>query len=457
MGVAIMLATDIMITGHYSVLKVLDEDPPADVGDALELYGASLVITGKVETESESLNTVRIKLLDGPRVKFECAESFVSDIDIRVATANLDQRLSPGGQRILWRSKTRLDCFHSSPVFHDGELLLGASGPALLALSPLTGRELWSGSSKVWSKIMGCFLYTPILFEGDEWSYGPMGFLIARFDPEDGKLIGSSFLSDRSVYTGDGGFLVAEGLLFLTNSKYEVLTLKAHGPQGLKAVWKYPSRSFAKLAIGEVSDRLVVCSGNGRLSALSTEDGELLWSCTLPGRAFARPLVSSGRVYVACEDGTRLALSLSDGSEIWRAKEKGRSLASPSANTSAVFFADSAGGLNSYRIHSGEPLWSTELRDVPLGALVHHNGLLYASCADGLLYCVEASKGNVLWRVNLRGTLDHPPLILPAEALVEKEDGPAPAWLDRYEHIIYIASGDGYVYAIGGTSKGSKR
>jgi outer membrane protein assembly factor BamB len=85
-----------------------------------------------------------------------------------------------------------------------------------------------------------------------------------------------------------------------------------------------------------------------------------------------------------------------------------------------------------------------------MGALVLYKSLLYAFTAGGYLHCLRAQTGEKLWQVNLRGTPNGAPLVVPVDTLSGDLEAEPAEWMEDYDHALFVSSNDGHLYAIGG-------
>jgi len=395
-----MLATDLMDFARCLVIP-----PPAGVAgrDGKDLVerakdlSAKYAFLGKVTAEEgrTQLRVSKIAVADGKCVQ-ESSEGFSDDADIRVATSNLAQRFAPGGERILWRLAVDWAATDqgpppfSDPRLDDGRLTIdGVKAP----VDPLTGREMK--------------------------------------EPEEPT-------AKRKPARGAGPGVAVDN--------FSVVARDAAG----KTPWARAFRSEPMLS-DAVADKVLAASRNGEVCALARADGKLLWRQQLGDRIATPAFAAAGRVYAAAEDGTRVCLSLEDGSILWSYSDKGRSLAVPAANDKVAYFANEAGGLVALGAEKGERLWDCKLPRAARGALRLYKTLLYAACADGRLYCLAAESGRVLWNVPLRSGVLSAPLVVPLETLLADGETEPPDWANKYEHMIFVNSLDGYAYALGGS------
>jgi outer membrane protein assembly factor BamB len=451
-AVARMFATDMMNQTAFRVLPMLrlqgEMDRPKLLEEAKK-RSARHVFFGEVVSSTSSLSQVRAEQVDvatGKQVR-SAVESYASDIDLRMATANLAWRFGPGGKRVLWRWSGNPS---ATPCFAEGRLFVGANGSKLAALNPLTGNEIWVYAPDRAHPAIGDRFFSPALFAGKLVGHGPSGAGVLSFDVKTGQLLQClSFAGGQGSSIGERIFTDKEQL-FLTSGTFHLAACGLTGNEELALQWRYRDRSSLMLGHGAQPEHVVVASRNGKLAALARKDGKVVWQQQLPDRVSAAPFVFSGRVFVGCEDGARMCLTYADGSKVWSQADKGRSLAVPVATGETVVFGNEAGGVTCYQASDGKTLWTSALDQAPMGALTLYKSLLYAFAANGYLHCLKAQTGEKLWQVNLRGTPNGAPLVVPVDTLSGDLEAEPAEWMEDYDHALFVSSSDGHLYAIGG-------
>lgn len=451
-AVARMFATDLMNHTRYRVRSMPRVPADLDQGGRIEWArqrGAKYVFSGEVVTGTSGLNRLRasqIETATGKSVR-SASETYASDVDLRIATADLAWRLGPGGERMLWR-------WHggpsATPYFAEGKLFVGANGTKLAALSPLAGRELWAFAPERAHGGIGDRFFSPVMFGGKLCTHGPAGAGTLTFDPKTGKMLEyGQFPGGQGSVAGDR-FLTDDEQLYLTSGTFHLTACVMTEDELLAVQWRYADRSSLLLSHGTQPGHVVVASQNGKVTALAKKDGKVVWQKQLPDRVFAAPLTHKDRVYVACEDGSRACLSFKDGSALWTQQDQGRGMAVAAANDGTVYFANEPGDVTCFQATDGKVQWTCPLGSAARGALIPYHGALYASTTDGGFHCVQAKTGKVLWKANLRGYALGAPVPVPVDALSgDLEDEPA-EWMENYDHAIFVSSSDGHLYAIGG-------
>jgi outer membrane protein assembly factor BamB len=266
--------------------------------------------------------------------------------------------------------------------------------------------------------------------------------------------------SDGTVYVGSD-----DGCLYAVN------------PEGL-LVWRYQTGGPVSSSPAIATDGTIyVGSHDDRLYALNS-DGTLRWSCLTGGDISSSPAIGlEGTVYVGSLD-TLYAVGV-DGTPKWRYDVGlGIGRASVAIGTDGVVYCGSEGSTSSDNLHAlnpdGSPVWSFATSgSVSSSPAIAADGTIYlgssgepgyfyalnpdgtlqwnfpsyerttsaAVSADGTIYygrtaCLYAlnPNGTAKWRYWTGGFVESSPSIGP--------DG-----------TVYFTSGDGYLYALNGTSR----
>jgi outer membrane protein assembly factor BamB len=157
-----------------------------------------------------------------------------------------------------------------------------------------------------------------------------------------------------------------------------------------------------------IGSRLVIGSRAGKLAALATQDGQILWATPLSGGidAEARFDGPRGQVYVGSDDGNFYAATV-DGAVRWSYKSKGAIERAPEIDSQLVYFTTASDRVIALEAATGKYRWQYE-REMPEGFTIHghsgvrlHQGSIYVGFSDGFLVALAATSGQVLWARSL--------------------------------------------------------
>ncbi len=166
-------------------------------------------------------------------------------------------------------------------------------------------------------------------------------------------------------------------------------------------------QSLAPIRIA--GDRLLVTTVENKLTALSVESGERLWTAGRPKptqltiRGHSAPTVHENAVYAGFSDGYVEAYALQDGRVLWsRPLALGTenfydSDADPVLIGDMLFVASYPKGVFALRPTDGKTIWSVEAPSVT--SLYGFGDLLLVGSADGYFWGLNQSDGALAYRV----------------------------------------------------------
>ena len=325
-----------------------NSEPPAELKDfdkRVELHKLWSHSTG--EGTDEQFVKLR-PTVDGNRV-------YVADRNGAVSAYELDSG------KLVWRNKTSLVISAGAGV-GDGLVLAGSSEGRLVALDAETGEQRWV--TDVPSEVLS----VPKVYQGIVVVQTVDG-TISALKAEDGEKL---WLYDRSV---------------------PVLTLRG---------------TSTPLVEGGV---IISGFANGKLVALGVRDGREIWSAAVAvphGRTElqrivdidADPIISSDILYAGSYQGRLVAVSLQDGRMLWNREMS--TYAGIAADYSEVIVSDADSEVWGIDRRTGQSLWKqADLRQRKLTgpAIVDE----YAAVGDfeGYLHLLERSDGSIAGRVRV--------------------------------------------------------
>lgn len=225
-----------------------------------------------------------------------------------------------------------------------------------------------------------------------------------RLDPVSGKKvwkINSGFKISGAVGAG-------EGLVVVGGLKSELAAFDEDG----KLRW-ITRVSSEVLSAPQIADGMVVVrSSDGRIAALSAQDGKRQWlyeraTPTLVVRNHAGVVIQRGVVYAGFAAGRLAAISLTNGAVIWESAvsqprgntelERISDITSvPAVDSESVCAVAFQGRISCFEIKQGVMLWSRELSSDK--GLALKKNYLYVSDAEGTVLAMDKSSGSTLWK-----------------------------------------------------------
>lgn len=196
-------------------------------------------------------------------------------------------------------------------------------------------------------------------------------------------------------------------------------------------VWTRSFGSWIRAPVTIGGDIVIVSCLDGTVAALSTADGELLWSRPLGARLYSAALFLTkrrgllGTAYAGTGDGGVHVIDISAQDHRHRRlfRAGGAIEGTPVADKDWVYILSADGHI--YRISVYSPNWDVLFRmDGPAaGALAAADGMVFAAGADGCLYAIDTATRRSRWRLPTDGLLLSAPLPVGGRLYVAGTDG----------------------------------
>lgn len=183
-------------------------------------------------------------------------------------------------------------------------------------------------------------------------------------------------------------------------------------------LWTYEPTELGRVALSADGRRAYAGTSDGVLFAVSTTDGEVLWSTDLGEPLDGLPAVWGEELYVPCSDGFLYALDGGGGIR-WRYDAGGSLDSGPAVSEREVIFATGAGVIVSLNRGDGTLRWRAEDDDPVLRATRGlHPGvkgqnsprivgdIVYAGFPSGRFLALDLPDGDILWAADLGGGAD---------------------------------------------------
>lgn len=160
---------------------------------------------------------------------------------------------------------------------------------------------------------------------------------------------------------------------------------------------------YLKLRPLSVDGRLFATDYQGRVAALSAEDGTLLWDVDLDVDVGCGVNGDAGLLALGTQDGEVIALSTEDGRELWRRRLSSEVMAISGVdlgvlvvrtNDSRVYGLDRETGAVSWQTGRTAPVLSLRGQSRP----VLDSGRAVVGFDDGSLSAISLVRGNVIWQ-----------------------------------------------------------
>jgi outer membrane protein assembly factor BamB len=177
--------------------------------------------------------------------------------------------------------------------------------------------------------------------------------------------------------------------------------------------------------------------GNGRLAALSTKNGRIVWSRSMPAGSESSPLFHRGNVYFGDASGTIYSFRASNGHLNWTFHASGAVKGGLAYSGGHLYFGDYAGRVYSLGAANGHEIWAAGLGGTIYGSAAVAFGKVYVGDTNGRVYALSKSSGRLVWDTATGAYVYGSPAAANVHGL-----GPT----------VYIGSYDGNFYALNAES-----
>ncbi len=164
------------------------------------------------------------------------------------------------------------------------------------------------------------------------------------------------------------------------------------------ALWRFPMGGASKTMPLLCNESVYAGSNDGRLYALSANNGELKWSFDAGAEILSDPVAVEDVIVFATGAGKIYGLT-PEGKVKWTYEAQGPVFSSPTVAEGVLYIGSNAAELIALQASDGKPLWVNRdaqysIESQPAAA----NGRVYFGAWDGYLYCADAKTGKTLWK-----------------------------------------------------------
>ena len=156
--------------------------------------------------------------------------------------------------------------------------------------------------------------------------------------------------------------------------------------------------------------------------------GSVRWTFETSSSLSGAPAIAGGRVYLAANDGRIVALDSESGQVLWEYYAGGPagSGATPAVTEDLIVISLRVGMVVALDRDTGELVWETDLR--PLRASFRSppvviNGSVYIGAGNHKLYVLDAATGVMRWSFEAKGWITHPVAYSDDTVVVTSRDG----------------------------------
>ncbi len=287
----------------------------------------------------------------------------------------------------------------SSPLYHDGQILVGNHSGFFYSLSAATGKEMWRFDS-------GGVIDSEPVTDGSYVFFGNSKGMVFALDLQTGNKVWDYFAGNEILSRP----AVSGGVVYIVSTSREVSALSIQDGALKWATYvkgydkKVTMRGHSPPVV--VGDHLYVGFADGQVAALSILNGSVLWSRNLvDDESVSFQDIDSalaydqGVLYVVGYFGTCQALSSSSGDLIWQAEVRGGTDILIEGNQ--IILSSAEGELVSFDKKNGRKRWTVPFYSGSLSAPRKWGEYLLVGSESGGAFLIDAQKGQVLQRIAL--------------------------------------------------------
>lgn len=281
----------------------------------------------------------------------------------------------------LWEIRTGYELF-ASPAILDGILYFGCNDSHFRAVDSADGRAVWAFPVQ-------CGISAEAAVDSQRVYFGGQDGYLYCLDRQRGTQIWKAGLGYHILCDAA---LIADSLVLTGNSRGGVAAVSTGDGQ---VVW---SDNLGGLVLGvTVTDSLaVVSTESGRVAAYGF-DGTRFWNRDL-GHQASQPSASQGRVLVGLSNGTVRCLSLEEGSDMWAADLQAGGyravVGRPVVRGDRVLAGTSHSRVACIGLEDGSVLWNREMENWVQVPPSVGDSLVYVSCDDKRLHILSLADGS---------------------------------------------------------------
>ncbi len=325
-----------------------DELEPKELVDFEPSIKVKRVWSAKLGGEAEHLRVALQPIGDGSRIYGASFDGNVTAFDARTG-------------KQAWRNKLKVE-LSAGPGVGEGRVIVATKDGLAILLDAATGAEQWrtniDGESLARPLISGNFVVVQTIdnrllalsvFDGRQvWSIEQSTPSLTQRGSASPVLVGSVVIAgfDNGRMTAvdlDSGDVVWEAMLA--------------PPTGRSVLDRLADVDGAIAAVGQ---DIYAAGYQGRLAAMASESGQILWSREIS--SYVGVAVDWNSVYTTRDDGEIIAMARRDGAETWRNNDLLRRLPTlPTSFNTTVAVGDLEGYVHFFSNLTGEPVARVKL------------------------------------------------------------------------------------------------
>lgn len=152
-------------------------------------------------------------------------------------------------------------------------------------------------------------------------------------------------------------------------------------------------------------------------------DPAIRWIIDLDAPLFSTPAVVDGRIYIGTGDGRLLAIDSTSGRMLWEHRVDSAILSSPAVAGGLLFFGTADRQVIALEAARGEVLWRFDAAGVILSSPAVYRGIVYIGDEEANVYALDAASGAQRWRYNVGSRVSTGPAVNDAVVVVNSSSG----------------------------------
>jgi len=196
-----------------------------------------------------------------------------------------------------------------------------------------------------------------------------------------------------------------DGVLYIGSYDHNLYALEAENG---KFIWKYAANGgiVSKPAIHD--NKLYFGSTDQYVHAISCRGGKKVWVQSTEGAIYSSPTIAEGHLFIGSDDEHLHVLNILAGREAWSVNLGSRVRSSPIVAADSVFIGSENGEIQCYDF-SGNIRWRTAAKRAVTASPHFYDHVIYITSLDGILYAIDAKSGWVIWRYRMEsGSISTP-------------------------------------------------
>ena len=280
----------------------------------------------------------------------------------------------------LWEIRTGYELF-AAPAILEGILYFGCNDSRFRAVSAEDGRAVWAFPVQ-------CGISAEAAVDSQRVYFGGQDGYLYCLDRQQGTQLWKAGLGYHIL---SDAVLLGDSLVLAGNSRGGVAAISTEDGE---VIW---SDNLGGLVLGAaVTDSLAVVSTEGGRVAVYGFGGTRSWSRDL-GHQASQPSIAEGRILVGLSNGTVRCLSLEDGSDLWTADLHSGGyravVGRPVVRGDRVLAGTSHSRVACIGLRDGSVLWNRQMENWVQVPPSVGDSLVYVSCDDKRLHVLSLADG----------------------------------------------------------------